>query len=183
MNYDNVWMNVLAAILLFLPAGIANMSPVLANKIPGLKRWKTPLDFGKSIRGRRILGNNKTWRGVVTGTTMAIFTGLLGLALSSHFSFTLSSVLIVSAASGLMGCGALMGDALESFFKRQRGIRSGESWFPFDQLDYILGGLVFSFPLIRWPLEAMFYIIVVYFGLHLIFSYIGYKVGLKDKPI
>jgi CDP-diglyceride synthetase len=61
----------------FLPAGIANMSPVLANKIPGINQWKTPLDFGKSWRGKRIFGNNKTWRGLIFGTLIASLVGLI----------------------------------------------------------------------------------------------------------
>ena len=53
-------------------------APVLAlDLLPGLKR---PLDGGASWRGRRILGDNKTWRGalvMVTGVVAAA--GLLSL--------------------------------------------------------------------------------------------------------
>jgi len=38
-----------------------------------------------------------------------------------------------------------MGDIIESFFKRRIGKKRGESWVPFDQLDFILGVLLFSF--------------------------------------
>ena len=41
--------------------------------------------------------------------------------------------------------GALMGDIIESFFKRRIGKKRGEDWIPFDQLDFILGVLFFSF--------------------------------------
>ncbi|HEX5285728.1 MAG TPA: CDP-archaeol synthase, partial [Polaromonas sp.] len=34
------------------------------------------------------------------------------------------------------------GDSLKSFFKRRLGIAPGQRWIPFDQLDFILGGLV-----------------------------------------
>ena len=41
--------------------------------------------------------------------------------------------------------GALFGDIIESFFKRRMGRNRGEDWIPFDQLDFILGVLFFSF--------------------------------------
>jgi len=41
--------------------------------------------------------------------------------------------------------GALMGDIIESFFKRRVGRTRGQDWIPFDQLDFILGVLFFSF--------------------------------------
>ena len=46
----------------------------------------------------------------------------------------------------LFAIGALGGDALKSFFKRQVGIRPGGTWFPFDQIDYIIGGAIASQP-------------------------------------
>ena len=66
-----------AAFWFFLPAGIANMSPVLASRISWLKSWDTPLDFGKSFRGKPIFGKNKTWRGIVFGTLSAIIVGFI----------------------------------------------------------------------------------------------------------
>jgi len=41
--------------------------------------------------------------------------------------------------------GALIGDIVESFFKRRIGKVRGQDWIPFDQLDFILGALFFSF--------------------------------------
>jgi CDP-2,3-bis-(O-geranylgeranyl)-sn-glycerol synthase len=41
--------------------------------------------------------------------------------------------------------GALLGDIIESFFKRRVGRKRGEDWIPFDQIDFILGVLFFSF--------------------------------------
>jgi CDP-2,3-bis-(O-geranylgeranyl)-sn-glycerol synthase len=40
--------------------------------------------------------------------------------------------------------GALLGDIVESFFKRRIGRDRGQDWIPFDQLDFIVGALVFS---------------------------------------
>lgn len=172
----NTW---LAAFLFFLPAAIANATPVVANKIPLLNKWRTPLDFGKSWRGQRLLGANKSWRGLVTGTVFGGLTALLVGSLTSVGGPNLTTFLL----GAVIGFGALFGDAVESFFKRQRGIGSGRSWFPFDQIDYIVGGLVFVYPFTRLPFTTMAMIFVMFFGIHLAGAYLGYITGFKDKPI
>lgn len=52
-------MNIFVEAFFFLPAGLSNMAPVLINKVPVINRWNTPLDFGKSYKGERILGKTK----------------------------------------------------------------------------------------------------------------------------
>jgi CDP-2,3-bis-(O-geranylgeranyl)-sn-glycerol synthase len=167
------------AFLFFLPAGVANATPVLANRIPGVKNWKMPMDFGKSWHGKRLLGPNKTWRGVFTGSLIGGLTGvLIFAAIDNGRSLAVSFLL-----SLVMGFGALLGDAVESSIKRRRGHAAGQSWFPFDQIDYIIGGLVavYFFTSLAW--EEVAQIIVLFFGLHLLTAYLAYLVGLKDKPI
>lgn len=165
------------ALLFFLPAGISNMIPVFASKLPVLRNWDTPLDVGKTFRGKRIFGKNKTWRGLISGTVVGTLVALV--IYGSITDFHLEFVLIGAA----MSAGALIGDAVESFFKRQRGIESGKAWFPFDQTDYIIGGLLFTLPFGILPLWLIVWVFVIYFGLHLLSSYIGYLLGLKDAPI
>lgn len=166
-------------ILFFLPAGIANATPVVANRIPLLRNWKTPIDFGISIRSKRLFGKNKTWRGMLTGSVIA---GLSALLLSSFINYD-TSLTTTFGLGFIMGFGALFGDALESSIKRQRGIPSGNRWFPFDQIDYIIGGLLFVAPFTVLTWNDVGLIFVTYFGLHLIVAYLAYLLGLKDKPI
>lgn len=168
-----------ATLLFFLPAGVANATPVVANKIPLLKNWQTPLDFGYSVAGKRLLGKNKTWRGLLTGSCLA---GLTAVLLSPVINYS-SSLTGAFGIGFIMGFGALFGDSIESILKRRRGIASGQSWFPFDQIDYIIGGLLFLVPFVSLTWTKVAFIFVTYFGLHLLFAYIGYALGLKDKPI
>lgn len=163
----------LYALLFFLPAGTSNMTPIIASKLPRLRNWTTPIDMGKKFRGKRLFGKNKTWRGLASGVIAGT---LVGVAI-----FGLSAFVIAISAS--MSAGALIGDAIESFFKRQRGIDSGNPWFPFDQTDYIVGGLLFTLPFGVLPLWLVAWVFIIYFGLHLLSSYIGYVLGLKDRPI
>lgn len=181
---------ILFALWFFLPAGLANAAPVFANKIPGYNKWNTPLDFGLKFRGKRIFGDNKTWRGLMFGIVLATVTLGLQVYAFNHFGWAQDIaininyfILPVYILGPLFAIGALGGDALESFFKRQRGIPSGESWFPFDQLDYIIGGLVTSFLIIELTLEEYLAVIVVWFCVHIIATFIGYAIGLRDAKI
>lgn len=169
----------LQALLLFLPAGAANMSPVLANKIPLLNQWKTPLDFEVEWKGQRVFGKNKTWRGLVVGTIVGTIVGWLVY----RWFFSSYDTTTYIFASAAMSMGALLGDAGESFFKRQRNIPSGHAWFPFDQTDYIIGALLLALPFGIIELAMIPYIFGWYFGLHLMSSYVGYLLGLKERPI
>jgi CDP-2,3-bis-(O-geranylgeranyl)-sn-glycerol synthase len=161
----------------FLPAGIANMAPIFAKQLPGLRHWNTPIDFGASVNGHRVLGNNKTWRGIVCGTIVAVIAGFL------QQQFVISDYTPSLVAAGLLGFGALFGDALKSFFKRQLGHSDGDSWFPFDQTDYIIGGLLCVSLVVDVTLEQVLAILISYFVFHIFISYIGYKLKLKDRPI
>lgn len=174
---------------MFAPAGLSNATPVLVSKIPFLKKFNQPIDFGKTFRGKRIFGAHKTIRGLVAGTLIG---GLIGLI--QGFAYSKSSYLqeispldffeINSFMFGaLLGFGVLAGDAIESFIKRQIGVEPGKSWFPFDQIDYIIGALfVVSFYYL-FPWYIYMITLLVWFSLHLIVSYAGYLVKLKDDPI
>lgn len=185
----------LFAFWFFLPAGLANASPVFFNKIPFISRWNTPLDFGLIRGGKRLFGDNKKWRGLIGGILVAALTvylqyklarssvtgvGLVISQLSDKVNYFDSRILWLGP---LLGFGALAGDAIESFFKRRVGVKAGESWFPFDQTDYIVGGLLASLLVVRLSLAQYLAIFIIYFGLHLISSYVGYLLKLKQKPI
>ncbi len=176
--------HITSAFWIFLPAGIANMAPPLANKIPGLNQWKTPLDFGKNWHGKRVFGDNKTWRGVTTGILVAGLVGGLQYNLLKSDVSSVDTIILGALFGMILGFGALAGDAVESFFKRRAHVKPGHSWFPFDQLDYIVGGLLAISPfIVHVPLAVVVWIFLLYFGLHLAVSYIGHWLGFKDQPI
>ncbi len=179
----------LFALWFFLPAGLANAAPIFANKIPLLNQWNTPLDLGLHYREKRLLGNNKTWRGLCFGVLIATITFLLQRYAYIHFSWIehfagpINYGTVSLWLGPLLGAGALIGDAIESFFKRQANVTSGDAWFPFDQLDYIIGGILLSSLVVRLSPAENITILLVWFSLHLISSYIGFLLHLKDKPI
>jgi len=83
----------------------------------------------------------------------------------------------------LAGFGALIGDAIKSFFKRQLQIPPGKSWIPFDQIDYILGGAFFTAFYIRLTLQQYLLAFLLFFLLHFIFNYLGYFLKLRKGKL
>lgn len=178
------------ALWFFLPAGLANTFPVVAAKIPMLSRFNKPLDLGKYLNKRRIFGDNKTWRGLIFGIIIATVTVALQVWIFNNSAWIRGisnpinySELSIIWLGPLLGLGALLGDAIESFFKRQLGINPGSSWFPLDQIDYIIGGCVLSLLVVRLPLVNYGAIVLVWFFLHIITVFVGHKIGVRDKPI
>ena len=184
-----MWIKLFTAFWFFLPAGIANMTPVFVSKIPILKRFNQPIDFGLKIKGKRLFGAHKTIRGYLTGIIFGILTAnLQGLLYANNLSLR-TNLLInyqeinLTILGFLLSFGSLFGDSIKSMFKRQLNIDPGKSWFPFDQLDYILGGIVISSIYFKTNLEIYLYIFVIYFILHPISTVLGYLLRLKKDPI
>lgn len=180
---------ILFALWFFLPAGLANAAPVIAAKLPYLSRWSAPMDLAKEYRGHRVFGSHKTWRGLLSGVVVAVIAVWLQQQVASGYQLAflnekddyLSNSAVLLGA--LFGAGALMGDALESFIKRQFGMAPGKTWLPFDQIDYIIGGCIAVSVVVRLSLFDYMTILTVWFILHIAFSYLGYLLKLKSTPV
>lgn len=178
-------MSVLGIFWLLLPAGFANMAaPVAAKLFPALGR---PIDGGVMLRGHRLLGENKTWRGLVAGTLVAELVFLAQVAVAGAYdvfagsSYDLTDVPLFVGA--VLGFGALFGDMVKSFFKRQIGIASGRSWLPFDQIDWIVGSLLFVLLFVRPVWWHVIVAVIVGFAAHILVKFIGYKAHLDKEPL
>lgn len=181
--------DILLGLWFFIPAGTANVLPIFAAKAPYIKKFNTPIDNYQSFRGIRILGNHKTIRGFIIGILGAICVAHLQNWYYQENTWLQNNITInyqaisITLLGLLLGSGALIGDAVKSFFKRQKQIPSGQTWFPMDQIDYILGGLLFSSLLITLTLSQYLIITTLWFIIHLISSLTGYLLNLKDAPI
>jgi CDP-2,3-bis-(O-geranylgeranyl)-sn-glycerol synthase len=178
------------ALWFFLPAAIANMMPIFAARWKFIATYDYPMDFHKSFRGQRVFGDHKTIRGLIVGIICSTLVLWLQQLAVTHIHFVAEltdqvdySQLPVLALGPLFGLGALLGDAIESFFKRQRGVKPGDGWFPFDQTDYIIGGAIATMPFVQLSVLQYVWLIVLWLVIHVIATTIGYKLGLKDKPI
>ncbi|PLS81593.1 hypothetical protein CYG49_01695 [Candidatus Saccharibacteria bacterium] len=182
--------DILFALWFLLPAAAANVTPIISAHLPLLKQWNTPIDGGHTFHGKELFGTHKTWRGLISGMFVATIVLWLQQVLFQEYSWaqTLTgsvnySSLPILILGPLFGFGALAGDAIESFFKRQRGVPSGKKWVPFDQLDYVVGGVLVSLPFVILSLRQYLIIFVLWVGIHFAASYIGYLVGLKEDPV
>jgi CDP-2,3-bis-(O-geranylgeranyl)-sn-glycerol synthase len=179
-------MDELAAVLwFFLPAYMANMSPVLVRGwAEGLA---VPIDAGRSWRGRRIFGNHKTWRGILAGVLAGVLTA--GLQRLVHEAGWLDHLVRVDDATlwpaigFLQGLGTGVGDAVKSFFKRRVGIAPGGSWIGFDQLDFMVGAYCFVAPVYAPPLPTMLLALPVVFAGSIAVTAAGWALGMKDSWI
>lgn len=155
---------ILDSILIFLPAIAANMAPVLAARYHWLPKLVVPINL-------HLLGSNKTWRGIVVGVLFGSVVGYI------QYSFTEYGLM----AGGLLGFGALFGDAVKSLIKRQLNIAPGTAWPVWDQIDYVLGAALVSGWLVPMTVaHVLIAVIVLGFGSYLT-SLIGVRLGIKQS--
>lgn len=176
----------LQVVWFILPAGCANMAPVFAARL--FPRWNQPVDFGKSIGGIRVFGDHKTVRGLVAGVVTGALVGLVQSLLWSRSTW-LRSISIFDYGHGalgfgaLLGGGALLGDLVKSFCKRRVGRRPGQPWFPFDQIDWVLGALAVSYPFVHPTPAFVLATLGITFVLTLVLKWLGYVVRIGEEPI
>jgi CDP-2,3-bis-(O-geranylgeranyl)-sn-glycerol synthase len=110
------------------------------------------MDCGLVWQGKRLLGDHKTWRGLVVGVTCGVITAViqnnfwrLESYLKIDFFGGLADVILIGV---LLSMGALVGDAMKSFIKRRLGVPSGKSLLIFDQIDYVVGAALITFPFV-----------------------------------
>ncbi len=178
-------MFILKALWFFLPGGLANMAPVIFKKINFLDY---PIDFGKQINGKPILGSHKTFRGYFFGILLALIGAWVQKLLFVQFDFIKDiTILPYDELSPwligfLMGFGALFGDSVKSFLKRQVEIKAGDKFIPWDQIDFIIGFLLFTSILYIPPASIVLSIILAVPLLHILVNYLGYYIKLQDSP-
>lgn len=158
---------VLEALKFILPAYCANAVPVLVGG--GL-----PLDFGKIFYdGKPIFGKNKTFRGFFFGLAVGTLVGFVESFFFKEYPISFGF---------LLSLGALLGDLAGAFLKRRIGLAPGEL-LPFvDQIDFIIGAFVFSFPFNILSLELALTVLLITPPLHIFTNFAAYKMGLKSNP-
>jgi len=168
-----------------LPGIFANMMPVLMRK-----HWKFldyPVDFNLKWRdGEPLLGTHKTWRGLIAGTLVAIGVVAIQKVLIDQSFFENLSILpyqdySVWLVGFLIGFGVLFGDMVKSFFKRRFKIKPGDKFIPWDQIDSVLGALIFISFVWFPPWSLIFTLLILSFLLHIIVRHLGYYLKVNKK--
>jgi CDP-2,3-bis-(O-geranylgeranyl)-sn-glycerol synthase len=189
---DPLVASAIAVLWLLLPAYAANALATLPRgygpKMDGGRTWARD--------GRPVLGPSKSWSGFLFGGFVAMPICLLeawliliappNLELVPKLAPTVLDALPLAA---LLTFGAMVGDALGSFVKRRLGRPSGARTILLDQMPFVLVpiavGLV-AYPSLFLGVFAswtgVLWLLVYTLGLHTVFNWVGFKVGLKKVP-
>jgi CDP-2,3-bis-(O-geranylgeranyl)-sn-glycerol synthase len=185
---------IFASLWYLLPAALGNHCASCGNRLwlpgicrAGLAKIAVPVDLDLKWRGKEIFGKNKTWRGLLVGILAGILVaGIQAILYISNDFFRKNTLVDYGKVNfilmgALMGGGALVGDLVKSFIKRRFDKPSGKPWFPWDQLDWILGAIIASSILYMPPVNALIVTIVLYVGVHLCSDRIVCLIGLKKR--
>jgi hypothetical protein len=169
--------------------GVLHMVVVMVDLWPALKR---PLDGGKSLGGKRIFGDNKTWRGVVFMVVGSAGLGFVQGAFGGVWAASSGVELIDFGAIGggdgwlayavgyaevnaVFGLGYALGELPNSFLKRRIDITPGKTgsgllggfFFLLDQADSVLAALALGTVVFGIGWDAVLVGTVCLTGLHL----------------
>ena len=170
------------AFYFMLPAYFSNMAPVIMKN--SFRRLAVPVDSGKRLAGKEIFGSHKTYRGIVFGIAFGILAAFFQYALYSIGFFKEISLVDYNhwAIIGfLLGAGAIAGDLVESFFKRRIGIPSGKAFIPFDQVDFVIGALVFISFYAIVQIDIAIVILAISFVLDVAVNHFSFYLGLRKE--
>ena len=174
------------------------MPAYLANTIAVVTGGRFPIDQGKKLGdGNRILGDGKTWSGLLGGTIGGIVVGYLqlnfgnsiidGIAGTNSETFWGDTPFLIFF---LLAFGALFGDLTASFFKRRQNLNRGDKYPLLDMYDFIVMSLLLTFILgggwlQTWIFDgnaSLFTLLIATPILHRGVNIIGFKIGLKNEP-
>jgi hypothetical protein len=184
--------------VLFLgsPLLLAAIAQGLCIKFDWLRRLKRPLDLGRTLKGKRIFGDHKTWRGLTINVLFCSLGAFIQAWLqgTGHLPQWLLLVDYKSHAltvGFMLGLGMTIGELPNSFLKRRFEIPPGESregplgvvFFIYDQVDLTIGIWVFLFFFIRPSLWMVLWSLLITLALHLAVSSVGYLLGMRKTLV
>jgi len=157
-----------ALLHLLILVSVANSVPIILARLMG-DTFAQPVDFGKCfVDGRPMLGQSKTWRGVIGA-----------VACCALLALPLGYPVIVGASAGAL---AMLGDMLSSFAKRRMALASSARAPALDQLPEsaipaIALKSVFGLDWLDVGLVVMAFVV-----LDVVFSVISYRLGIRKRP-
>jgi len=159
--------DLLMAIYIAIPAYVANSTPVVLG-------GGAPIDRGREfVDGRPLLGTNKTVKGFAYGLLFGSVAALAEAILFRNYLLVLAGI--------LASLGALLGDLFGAFLKRRLDILPGHPLPVVDQLDFILGALVLTSPLLNVTMGAVLILVIATVPIHLLSNAAAYMLRLKKR--
>jgi len=178
----------------FIVAGLAHSAWLRTS---ASRRLLLPIDGGARFRGKRVFGENKTVRGFVVmvpaaAASFALFHGVVSRAAPAIASDLWRLDTVGYAALGAWaGLGFMLGELPNSFVKRQLDIAPGmappsrvgtAAVFVIDRVDSIVGMLATISLVVPTPWMTWAYVLLIGPGIHLAFSALLYRMGVKARP-
>lgn len=178
----------------FIVAGLAHSAWLRTS---ASRRLLLPVDAGARFRGKRVFGDNKTVRGFVAMVPAAAASFALFHVLVSRVAPPIAADLwrLDTAGYGALGAwaglGFMLGELPNSFVKRQFDVAPGMApasragtavVFVVDRVDSIIGMLVVISLVVPTPWMTWAYVLLIGPGIHLAFSALLYRIGVKARP-
>jgi CDP-2,3-bis-(O-geranylgeranyl)-sn-glycerol synthase len=174
---------------LFLPLLGAFLAHAPVLRFDWLRPLKRPLDGGATFRGRRLLGDNKTWRGAIVMSSGVVVAALLLSGWDAYWARLPDEIRSAGPLlfGVLCGLGAVLAELPGSFLKRQLGVPPGGQvrslaggllslW---DQGDFVVGVWLLLLPIWRIPAGPLaLSFLLVALG-HLGISVLGHALGAR----
>jgi len=150
-------------IIEFIPAYYAP----LCAPVSRLMKKPHPIDRGIMFRDKRLLGDGKTIEGTLVGIFAAVIVGY---------------ILLNDWLLGLtFGIGAMLGDILNSFIKRQIGLKRGEHFLFFDELNFLFFPVLYAYFFLTITIVDIIVLVMFALALHFIFDRIALSLNVKNK--
>lgn len=182
-----------------LPSILSGILNMIWCKLPILKSFQVPIDFKKNFfDGKRIFGDNKTWKGLIGYLIFNIITTILwGLICNvtninhlNYFYINNQNIISFNIFIGLLlGLGYSLFELPNSFIKRRLDIKPGKTisggkkilFIFLDQADSIFGCCLVVW--LFYNLGIKLYIIYVLVGAltHIIFNMLLYFLKLRKN--
>ena len=182
-----------------IPVILSGIFVMLWCKLPILKSFARPIDMGKNFTdGRRIFGDNKTWKGILGYVLFnIIFTVIWGFVCEGtslgEYNFfyqnhenTLTFNLLIGL---LLGLGYALFELPNSFLKRRLDITPGKTVTGFRKVFFVFldqADSVFGVALVVWlfyPLGILLYLAYVLVGAftHILLNMMLYIMHLRNN--
>ena len=152
-----------AALLFIGPSYVANAAPLVLGGGAALDRGRRLYD------GQPVFGAHKTVRGVLAGIISGTLIGLGESAVDPR----------LAVGGFVIALGAVLGDLLGAFIKRRLRVEPGRAFPILDQLDFVLGAVVFGYWVFPIGFVSILLVVFVTPPIHLATNYGAYLLGIK----
>jgi hypothetical protein len=171
---------------LFLPVlGAAALhAPVLRFDL--LRPLKRPIDGGRTWRGRRLLGDNKTWRGALMMSSGPLV-ATVALCRMDWYRRRLPVEANPVALGAILGVSIVAGELPNSFLKRRLDIAPGTQrnalLSVFDQADFVLTAALLLRPVYRMSARETADVFAIVAAAHVPINIIGHVLGVRTSAL